>query len=55
MAISSLPVARGSTAAPAATQPHAKTWNGVHGPNPPHSTDDMAIVSMPSRKPKRAP
>ena len=32
-------VRRGSKPAPAATQPHAKTWNGVQGPMPPHSTD----------------
>jgi len=54
-AISSFPVARGRTAAPAATHPHAKIWNGVHGPNPPHNTDDIAMVSMPSRNPNRAP
>jgi hypothetical protein len=46
---------RGSSAAPAPTHPQAIIWNGVHGPNPPQSTDDIAMVSSPSRKPKRAP
>jgi len=48
-------VMRGSRPAPAATQPHAKIWKGVHGPMPPHSTDDREITSIPSRKPNRAP
>jgi len=48
-------VMRGRTPAPAATQPHANIWNGVHGPNPPQSTDESAIVSIPRRKPNLAP
>ena len=50
------PVARrGNNPAPAPTQPQANIWNGVHGPKPPHIVEDSAIVSTPSRKPKRAP
>jgi len=46
---------RGRRPAPAATQPHAKAWNGVQGPIPPQNTDDKAIVRMPRSSPNRAP
>jgi len=48
-------VMRGSSPAPAATQPQAKIWKGVHGPMPPQSTDESEITSIPNRKPNRAP
>jgi len=46
---------RGRRPAPAATQPQANAWKGVHGPIPPQNRDDSAMVEIPSRSPNRGP